>query len=630
MKISLFFLSVMLSAWSFGQKDSLLAFEPNREYTQQYIDSIIKSPKFPYALEDFEKVLRSDKQLKGWIYHYNRQMTISIRHEAYDSAFYFAELAKKTFEESHVKRDFDEALLIRTYNLHAYAYTRTKNFPDAITNYYKAVDLAKKHGYKWVSYLVAGIARSHFEMGNKDLALKSYLSVLNDTVYMNLDRPAIATYTNIAGLYLELEKKDSAVYFVRKGIKRSLDSDFKDNLASFYGYMGYMHFESNQDSAKYYFNKAIATNNQYGLGNFAEAAVDDIFSRSYLNFYNGNTSQAIKGFNAILDSANTYDRLTKTNREVFLKSIEMLGIIYAQSENPNAYKVLLKKQADFLNRFHTDQISAELNKLEIDYQTKQKDASIAQLEANKSQQEKIITQQRVIAFGLGGLLILLSGLGYLFWRQRRLKNRFEKEVLEQRLLRSQMNPHFIGNSMSTISALVQKKSEQAIPYVNQLSNLFRQVLTNSREEFVTLDDEIALLKNYLEIQSESSTKFDFEFAIDDTIDKEEVIVPPMLIQPLIENAIVHGLGDLKERGVIKVNITKNEANGLLSCEVKDNGKGYQENVIRNTKAKSVSGTIIRERLNILKKKFKVNTGLFIDRLDPGTKATLHLPYLLDS
>ena len=88
---------------------------------------------------------------------------------------------------------------------------------------------------------------------------------------------------------------------------------------------------------------------------------------------------------------------------------------------------------------------------------------------------------------------------------------FEKENLEQRLLRSQMNPHFVGNCMNTISNLVAQKSDKSMNYISTVSKLFRQVLEISREEFVSLDEELALLKDYLALQSEFSKKFDYSF-----------------------------------------------------------------------------------------------------------------------
>jgi len=227
--------------------------------------------------------------------------------------------------------------------------------------------------------------------------------------------------------------------------------------------------------------------------------------------------------------------------------------------------------------------------------------------------------------------VLLSGFGYLFWKQRKLKNQYEKENLEQRLLRSQMNPHFIGNAMNTVSSLVERDSKETIPFINKLSNLFRLMLTNSREELVSLEEELVIINNYLELQSNFSQKFSFKVSIGDDVSLEEVVIPPMLIQPLIENAIVHGFSNSIKNREITINVIKDQKESLLKIEVGDNGSGFDQNVQlkNNQNRKSISGNIIKERLIILKKKFKVNSRLTVNSNEEGTKVELYLPYLID-
>jgi LytS/YehU family sensor histidine kinase len=157
------------------------------------------------------------------------------------------------------------------------------------------------------------------------------------------------------------------------------------------------------------------------------------------------------------------------------------------------------------------------------------------------------------------------------------------------------------------------------------------VLTNSREEFVSLDDEVATINSYLELQSQFSKDFDFSFFVDNSIDQEEYIIPPMLIQPFVENAILHGLKSNSNRGRVDIKITRNDK-GLLLCEISDNGVGISNvNALKDSKKqKSVSGDIIRERLEILKNKFKVNARYLITSKNKGTHVELYLPYLLDT
>ena len=126
----------------------------------------------------------------------------------------------------------------------------------------------------------------------------------------------------------------------------------------------------------------------------------------------------------------------------------------------------------------------------------------------------------------------------------------EKENLQQRLLLSQMTPHFLFNSLNVISHLVDKNDEKTIPYVHKLANLYRQILNNSRDEFVEFEEEVKLIENYLAVQSNFSANFEYECNYDELGNTEGVLIPPMLIQPFIENSIVHGFTNFEEKKII--------------------------------------------------------------------------------
>ncbi len=116
-------------------------------------------------------------------------------------------------------------------------------------------------------------------------------------------------------------------------------------------------------------------------------------------------------------------------------------------------------------------------------------------------------------------------------------------LLKQRLLRSQMNPHFIFNSLSGIqNFIVTEKSTKASIYLSKFATLVRNILDSSVKEYVTLEKEIATIENYLELQKvRYAGKFEFSIKTDDAIDPESTMIPPMLAQPFIENAIEHGI-----------------------------------------------------------------------------------------
>jgi len=633
MKLTLFYITILVSFFSFCQENEKLEFDSNISYSQEYIDSLLIIPKFSYSVTDLKKILETNK-LFGWTYYYNKLTSIAIQEQKLDSAIYYSNRAIKAYTNSKVKRDFDEQFLVRTYNLKGLALQRKKDYNNAVINYQRALVLSKKYPYKWTSFIVSGIARSNYQLGNDSLALKYFLQVSKDTLYMGLPRPAITTYTSIGGIYVYFGEINKAKYFYKKGLETSNRTNYKVNIATLFGSLGIISKNEKEiDSAVYYFEKALKADLKYGIGGFHGAKDNNEFYKSYVNVYKGPLNKAINDLNILVNKINSYEKLTIIDRDLMLNTLELLGVAYQKKENYKEYQNILTVTFNFFNTFQKGQLKENLQGLETQYQTKEKDESIEQLEESKAQQETIIKQQKSIAYGIGGLFILLSGLAYLFWRQRKLKTQYEKENLEQRLLRSQMNPHFIGNAMNTVSALVEKKSEDTISYINSLSNLFRLILTNSREEFVSLEDEVITIKTYLELQSNFSTAFNFSFTVDEDIDQELIIIPPMLIQPLVENAIVHGLTltNNEKRGQINIEIIKQNDKGLLLCKITDNGIGYIEEKQINTSRnhKSVSGDIIKERLKILKKKFKVNTRVLFKNIDEGTSIEIYLPFLID-
>lgn len=166
-------------------------------------------------------------------------------------------------------------------------------------------------------------------------------------------------------------------------------------------------------------------------------------------------------------------------------------------------------------------------------------------------------RQKLTIYGLliGLLLLLLS----LFWmirsnRQRKLAN----NLLALKSLRTQMNPHFIFNALNSVNSFIAKNDERtANRYLSDFSTLMRNVLINSEEDFIPLEKEIELLTLYLKLEhARFKDKFDYELTIDPDIDQQQFDIPPMLLQPYLENAVWHGLRYKDEKGFLKVLLSK--------------------------------------------------------------------------
>jgi tetratricopeptide (TPR) repeat protein len=252
----------------------------------------------------------------------------------------------------------------------------------------------------------------------------------------------------------------------------------------------------------------------------------------------------------------------------------------------------------------------------------------------KEQQAEVQEKNNAI---LRGLLLALVMSGLLLWQFLRYRNRVEheREAIEKlradeahlrqlqetelHALRSQMNPHFIFNCLNAVKSLVLKnENEAASQYITKFSKLVRMVLENSRSEWISLEQELNILTLYLDIeQTRFNNSFQYWINIEGDVDTEGVKIPPMLIQPYVENAIWHGLMHKESGGNVTISIIQKTDN-LLEINVLDDGVGRQEAMkIKSksaTKNKSLGIEISNDRLKIINQIYKVNANVVIQDL----------------
>jgi sensor histidine kinase YesM len=196
--------------------------------------------------------------------------------------------------------------------------------------------------------------------------------------------------------------------------------------------------------------------------------------------------------------------------------------------------------------------------------------------------------------------------------------------MEAKALSSQMNPHFIYNSLSTVQHLIIiDEKQKAFDFLSDFSLLMRQMLNNSRKVQISLEDEIDFLKRYIELEKfRFGNHFNYEFNLDGDLSVNSCSIPSMFIQPIIENAIKHGLAPKKEKGLLKINFTVQ--NDILECTIDDNGIGWKEgrSGISPIKHESTALSIIKERLNLIKS-YADHTGRLeiINKLKSGINET---------
>jgi ligand-binding sensor domain-containing protein len=240
------------------------------------------------------------------------------------------------------------------------------------------------------------------------------------------------------------------------------------------------------------------------------------------------------------------------------------------------------------------------------------------------------------------LLVLLSlGILLIFFmmklKQTRLKEKKKQEQLKLETLRGQMNPHFIYNSLNSINYFISSNDRMnANQYITDFSRLMRSIMSNSSQDYITLESEIQTIRDYLALEHlRFSDKFDYEIIIDENIDQITTEIIPSLVQPFIENAIWHGLRYLEERrGFLSVRFQL-ENDSSLVCYIEDDGIGRRQSVKLKTgeqkKRRSRGIAIVEERLAIInsfqKSRFTVQvSNLFNDRDETGTRVRIEIPF----
>ncbi len=212
------------------------------------------------------------------------------------------------------------------------------------------------------------------------------------------------------------------------------------------------------------------------------------------------------------------------------------------------------------------------------------------------------------------LNILAAGAVFVYvayQREKELKQRYANLEIKQQLFRAQMNPHFLYNAMASIqNFLFKSETKTAVDYLSGFGRLFRYVLDNSKEEFIPLEKEMETLQLYLKLQQlRFPDKFSCEFNIDEDLVTDLVLIPPMLAQPIIENALEHGIFPKKGKGHITISFTKLKSS--LQLKIQDNGLGFYHKKHEKKKHKSSALEITKSRLRLLEKKYKYKSSFEI-------------------
>ncbi len=482
------------------------------------------------------------------------------------------------------------------YNQKGVIYRDWKRDTDASEYFAKAIETYEKDGNRY------GKAAALVNQGNClrsqknfEAALKNHKLALGIYDSLGMKRNICKVNTNIGLVYLEKGDFQNALVYFDNGF--FLATEAKD------AYNAFLNLQ----------NKGLA---YYRMGVYEKS--EDNFRKALQLGENGDFKSELL--------------------ELYLE-LAQLYVATGRRIEANQFIDLYKTQKDvFINETIEDKISH----YQVQFKTLEKENEIQKLSLERAQQDLVIQSERrkkMVTLVIALMLLLAGVASTALYRNRQRRRSAElsmkKAEIENRLLRVQMNPHFMFNSLNSVqSYIASNQNERAEDFLSRFAMLTRMILNQSRVDFVSLSEEIATIKTYLELEQQRfNDVFTFSISVDEQIDEDYIRVPPMLVQPFVENAILHGVAPLKKGGVIQVRYGKHTEHTIL-CTVEDNGIGREASsrINRGGKHRSLGLQVTQDRLILIQQ--QTGIALTLKTLDlrddqgisRGTRVEMIIPY----
>jgi tetratricopeptide (TPR) repeat protein len=564
-----------------------------------------------------------------------------------ESGNYYKALEYHNRSLSILKELNDKQRMSSSFNSIGVNYMYLANYPKSLEYFLKALNIYDQLGDKQSSAranTLTNIGIIYKDLSNFPKALEYHEKAVQIFKSAGNQQGLANAYGNIGVVYDEMNDSKKALEYYQKALDINTSVGNKVRIASDLTNLAVLYNKSaDYSKALQNLNRALAIYKEAGDKNSIAIALNqigDTYLNAPANFLKSNNILPSKRFKTVLGYHKQALQLSIEAKALDREgeSWEHLSKTYeAQKDFSNAltaYKQLSIVKDSMLN----DNKRQEIMRLEMQFEFEKKEALLkAEQDKKEALAAATINRQRIVKnAAMGGSAVLLIGAftSFIFYKRRRdavdEKNEavFKAEVAETEMkaLRSQMNPHFIFNSLNSISDYISKNNLNAADnYLTKFAKVMRLILENSEKKEVSLADDLKGLELYMQLEAlRLNNKFTYAITVDKNIDQENTMVPPLILQPFVENSIWHGLSKKQGAGKILIDIKREDQ--MLNCTVEDNGLGRNQTHAGIEGNKSLGMKITKARIDIINKIKNSKAAVELSDLAEGLKVEVRLPF----
>ncbi|MBN1639207.1 MAG: tetratricopeptide repeat protein [Ignavibacteriales bacterium] len=532
-----------------------------------------------------------------------------------DSTIFYAKLSIVISEQIEYSKG-----LANAYDCLGAAYNIKGEYEKSLMHYLNSLKIREEFSDTiGMSDSYFNIATSYYHSGNLNKAIEYCQNSLLLSTKINYKIGTASSLDLLGTIFYELNDLKKALSFYEESLKIERELDNKQGIViSLSNIADILDEQGNYPQALKNYFEALEISKSLN-DKIGQAIILNNVGWTYLNLQN--YSEAKKYFSEALNNANEMgDRVLKTN--VYESFSEFYSQIGDYQKSLFYFKNYTSLKDSLFNEIKSEQIADMREK----YQTEkiEKDKKILELTNKELETTKI--------YLISGIVLLFLISTAIYYRIK-LRQKIRELQATEKILRVQMNPHFISNSLVAVqNYLMSEDIDNSIIYISNFSDLMRRVIQNSELEYITLAKEIEELRAYLELEKLSlGEKFDYQIVSDEALEINDIQIPPMLIQPYLENSILHGFTGKEENCLIKLSFSQNENN--LVCTIEDNGIGREESAKRrmaSKKYKSIGQRNVERRIQLINKLYRTNFRVSINDLkneksEPqGTRVELNI------